>query len=189
MPEPEDHEAIAGALAANVRSLRSARGLTQAQIAKLAGVPRATWANLETGSANPTLSVLHAAARALGVSLEELLSPPRAAVTHHLAASLAIQERGAVRIRKLLPDPLPATMIDRMELAPGGRMTGVPHTAGTREYLTVESGEITVAVGGERFVVAPGDVLAFRGDQRHSYANLGARPAIGYSVVILVARV
>jgi hypothetical protein len=30
-----------------------------------------------------------------------------------------------------------------------------------------------------------GDVLAFRGDQRHAYANPGARPAVGYSVVVL----
>lgn len=31
----------------------------------------------------------------------------------------------------------------------------------------------------------PSDVVAFRGDQRHSYHNPGARPAIAYSVVVL----
>jgi hypothetical protein len=35
-------------LAKNVRQLRSARGMTQAQVARLAGLPRATWANLES---------------------------------------------------------------------------------------------------------------------------------------------
>ncbi|HSB60948.1 MAG TPA: DNA-binding protein, partial [Vicinamibacteria bacterium] len=33
--------------------------------------------------------------------------------------------------------------------------------------------------------LGPGDVLVFRGDQRHSYTNPGARPAVGYSVVLL----
>jgi quercetin dioxygenase-like cupin family protein len=61
---------------------------------------------------------------------------------------------------------------------------GVPHTPGTREYFTCESGEVVVAVGGEPWRVAPGDVLVFRGDQRHSYTNPGRETAVGYSVVL-----
>ena len=40
-------EELAGWLARNIKTLREARGATQAQLAKLSGVPRATWANLE----------------------------------------------------------------------------------------------------------------------------------------------
>ncbi len=43
----------------------------------LAGIPRATWANLESGAANPTLAVLVGVAQALQVRLEELIEPPR----------------------------------------------------------------------------------------------------------------
>lgn len=84
-----------------------------------------------------------------------------------------------------LPDPIPGMEIDRMELPPGAHMTGIPHTPGTREYLACEAGAIVLAVAGERFELRAGDVVAFRGDQRHSYHNPGARPAIGYSVVAL----
>ena len=42
-------------LGRNIQTLREARGVTQQQIARVAGVPRATWANLESGAANPTL--------------------------------------------------------------------------------------------------------------------------------------
>ena len=56
-----------GHLADNVRTLREARGLSQQQIAKLAAVPRATWTNLESGTANPTLAVLVKVAGALQV--------------------------------------------------------------------------------------------------------------------------
>jgi quercetin dioxygenase-like cupin family protein len=66
--------------------------------------------------------------------------------------------------------------------------TGVPHTPGTREYLTCERGQIAVVAGGERWELGPGDVVAFRGDQKHSYSNPGGAPAVGYSVVILAAR-
>ena len=171
--------------ARNVKQLREARGMTQQQIAKIAGVPRATWAHLESGDANPTLSILHRAALALQVSLEELIAAPRASCRLYARGTLPTRSPGQVLVRKLLPDPIPGMEIDRIEVAPGGRMTGVPHTPGTREYLTCETGEILLVVSGERFTLAPGDVAVFRGDQRHSYHNGGARPAVGYSVVVL----
>lgn len=176
---------IATQLAKNVKQLREARGMTQEQIAKLAGVPRATWAHLESGGANPTLAVLHRAAQALQVSIEELISSPRAACRMYEKGTLPVRSPGQALVRKLLPDPIPGMEIDRIEIAPGGRMTGVPHTPGTREYLTCETGEIQLVVSGERFCLQPGDVAVFRGDQRHSYNNAGPRPAVGYSVVVL----
>jgi transcriptional regulator with XRE-family HTH domain len=179
--EPE----LASRLGRNIRQLREARGLTQEQVAHLALLPRSTWASLESGAANPTLGVLNRVAHVLQVSLEELVSAPRAEGKLYLRDALPREVRSSVEIRKLLPDPIPGMAIDRMELPPGARMTGVPHTAGAREYLACEAGEIQLAVAGERWTLRPGDVVAFRGDQRHSYANPGARPAVGYSVVVL----
>jgi transcriptional regulator with XRE-family HTH domain len=172
-------------LARNLKGLREMRGLSQQQMAKLARVPRATWAHLESGEGNPTLAVLHRAAVALQVTLEELLSAPRSATRHYPQGSLPVRTPGQAVVRKLLPDAIPGMEIDRIEIAPGGRMTGVPHTAGTREYLTVEAGTMVLVVGGEKWEVGPGDVVVFRGDQRHSYHNPGRVPAVGYSVVVL----
>jgi quercetin dioxygenase-like cupin family protein len=67
-------------------------------------------------------------------------------------------------------------------------MTGIPHTPGTREYLACESGEIVLVASGEEYRLATGDVVAFRGDQRHSYLNPTSRPAIAYSVVVIARR-
>lgn len=175
---------LAQRLGRNVKQLRETRGLTQQKIAKLADIPRATWAHLESGEGNPTLAVLHRVARALGVSLEELISTPRAACAFYPSAEIRVVTRGAVRVRKLLPDPIPGTELDRLELPPNGRMTGTPHTPGTREYLTCESGEIVLVAAGETWRLQAGDLVAFRGDQRHSYANTTDRVAVGYSVVV-----
>ncbi len=176
---------LAARFGLNVRQLREARGATQAQMAKLAGVPRATWANLESGAANPTLSVIDRVATALQLTIEELVAVPRASAKRYARGALRVRQRGEVTIHKLLPDPIPGMEIDRFELPPGARMPGVPHTPGTREYLTCESGEIVLVAAGERFELAPGDLVAFHGDQRHSYANPGAKMAVGYSVVVL----
>mgnify|MGYP000928184428 CR=1 FL=1 len=188
MSEPKRPEDAASHLGRNVRILREARGLTQAQIAKIAGLPRATWANLESGAANPTLAVIDRVATAFQVTIEELVAAPRSEAQHYAKASLPVKMRGPVSVRRLLPDPIPGMEIDRIELPPRARMVGVPHTPGTREYLTAESGEIVLIASGEKYRVAPGDVVAFRGDQRHSYENPGSRPAVGYSVVVIARR-
>jgi len=176
---------LASRLGHNIRELRRTRGSTQQQMAKLAGVPRATWSNLESGTGNPTLTVLHSVCVAFQVSLEEIIAEPRASARLYPKGSLPQRLRGAVSVSSLLPDKIPDTQIERLELPMGARMIGVPHTAGTREYLTCETGEIELVASGESFRVQAGDVVVFRGDQRHSYANPGRKLAVGYSVVLL----
>ena len=172
-------------LGRNVKQLREARGLTQQQIARLAGIPRATLAHLESGAGNPTLAVLSAVADAFQVTLEELVAAPRAALEVFPKDKLVTRMRGNVEILKLLPDPIPGMEIDRMTLPARARMVGVPHTPGTREYLTCERGAIVLIAAGERVALREGDVVAFRGDQRHSYENPNASASVGYSVVVL----
>jgi len=172
-------------LAHNVRTLREARGLTQQQMSKSSGLPRATWANLESGGANPTLTVLSKVAEALSVPFEELLMLPTPAATHYPKGTLPIREKPGIIVRSLLPHRVPNMVLERMELEAGARMSGTPHSAGTREYLACERGKLELTASGERFVLDPGDVVVFRGDQRHGYANVGAGLATGYSVVVL----
>lgn len=178
-----ESDRAAAHLAANLRRLRGERGLSQQQMAKLSGVPRPTWASLESGSANPTLAVLSRVAAALQVSIEELVGPPRTDCQLFPAAQARVRKRGPVQVRALVPEALPGLDIERLELAPGGSLAGVPHTTGTREYLTCESGVVELATAGEVYRLEPGDALVFRGDQRHGYRNPGRRPAVAISVV------
>ena len=172
-------------LARNIRQLREVRGMTQSRLSAASTVPRPTIATLESGAANPTLNVLLKVASALQVTVEELIAAPRASARHYPAGSLPEKRRGKVVVRELLPDPIPSMGLERMFLPPGERMTGVPHTPGTREYLTCESGEVELIASGESFRLAPGDVVVFRGDQKHSYHNPGRGPAVAYAVIAL----
>lgn len=176
-------------LAGNLRRLREARGLSQQRVAQLAGVPRATWASLEAGGANPTLAVLTRVGAALQVSIEELIGPPRTAARLYPAAGVPERRRQGARLRPLVPEAIPGLEIARMELAPAGQMVGVPHTPGTREYLTCERGRVELVASGERWALGPGDVLVFRGDQRHVYRNPDRRrAAVAVSVVCFAPR-
>ncbi|MCO4760859.1 MAG: helix-turn-helix transcriptional regulator [Myxococcales bacterium] len=171
-------------LADNVRALRESRQLSQRRLATLAGVPRATCTHLESGAANPTLLVLMKVAAALQVSVDELIAPPRAVFQVFPADALRQRTKGGVHVRKLLPAPLPGLDLERLQLAAGARMAGVPHTPGTQEYLACESGEVELVVSGEVVQLKSGEIVVFRGDQRHSYGNPGKQIAVAYSAVV-----
>jgi transcriptional regulator with XRE-family HTH domain len=179
--------ALSANLANNLVSLREKRGMTQNSLAKLSGVPRSTVANLESGDGNPSLANLAKISGALQVSLEELIARPRASCKLLKAREISPRRRAgkATAIYRLLPDPIPGMEIERMELGPGDRFGGVPHTSGTKEYLICVAGQITCAVAGEKYALSEGDVLAFPGDQAHSYQNPGARECVCISVVAL----
>lgn len=175
-------------LAANLKWLRERRSLSQAQLAKLAEVPRSTIANLESGSANPTLAVLLSMANALQIRIEELLSAPRAQIVKVTAAEIPKRpraRRGQATVAHLLPDPIAGLEIDRLELGPNALVIGIPHRPGTREYLCCEQGQVRLRVLGETVDLLAGDVVAFPGDHKHSYENTGTSDALTYAVVAL----
>jgi len=90
-----------------------------------------------------------------------------------------------VTVFKLLPDPIPGMEIDSMEFQPGSRIGEVPHTSNTKEYLTCISGQLEVLVSGTKYTVNAGDILAFAGDQPHSYSDPGNTKTECVSVVVL----
>ncbi len=66
---------VAGIVARQVRSLRLDRGLSQRDLASRIPVPRTYVSKIENEKATPTLSSLGRLARALEVTVSELLSP------------------------------------------------------------------------------------------------------------------
>ena len=148
------------------------------------GIPRATWANLESGAANPTLAVLIKVAHALQVRLEELIEPPRRTGRLYAPPSCPRAARRRSRCASCCPRPSPAWRSSAWSCRRGAAMAGVPHTPGTREYLTCERGQIELSAGGESFALEPGDVVVFRGDQRARLPQHGGHaPTIAYSVI------
>ena len=171
----------------NLIELRRRRGMTQATLSKLAGLPRSTLTYLESGEGNPTLKNLATVAATLQVSIEELLASPRAGCQLIKVADLPRTERvkGKVVVYQLLPDPIPGMVVERMELEVAATLRDVPHVSGTKEYLTSLRGSVSVTVANQTFVLEEGDVLAFPGDQAHLYRNVGNKKATCISVVTI----
>lgn len=60
-------------LGQNMKRIRKDKQMTQGDICRKLGVDRAYISNVESGNKNPTLSTITKLAKALGVSVDELL--------------------------------------------------------------------------------------------------------------------
>ncbi len=71
---PQEFVTLARDLGDRIRKLRKAKGLTQEGLAELSDLHRTYVGGLERGERNPSLFILFRLARALGVTVGELLS-------------------------------------------------------------------------------------------------------------------
>jgi len=68
-------QSLVGTLAENIRRLRNARNLSQEKLADICGLHRTYVGSVERGERNITLSSLEILAKALDVSVIDLLKP------------------------------------------------------------------------------------------------------------------
>lgn len=173
---------LSASLADNLRRLREARGLTQQQLSEASGVPRPTLAHLESGSANPTLSVLARVATTLGVAMEELVAAKEALLEHHPSSALREREETGTLLRELCPDSPSGLAVERIEIAPRARLERAHGRHADKSYVTCERGEVDVTGGSERQKLLPGDVLVVKRGAGHVFVNRGRSVAVLYSV-------
>ena len=70
---PVDMSNSAKKLGQNIRRIRLAKGMTQGDLCRKLEVDRGYMSNVESGKKNPTLSTIERIAKALDVSIEELM--------------------------------------------------------------------------------------------------------------------
>lgn len=80
-----------------VRELRQAQGLTQEDLAERCGLFRTYMSRIETGAANPTLTMVHALATSLGVPIAALFGAEVVAPAIGSRSSPRAGSRGRVR--------------------------------------------------------------------------------------------
>jgi transcriptional regulator with XRE-family HTH domain len=165
----------AGAAAATgerIRALRAQRGISLSELARRAGVGKATLSGLETGARNPTAETLYAIAGQLGVPLAMLLSTPGEPLDVPEVQGTAV----VAQLLEVFRDGGMSTELYRLEIRPGVLQTSPAHPAGVVEYLTVFSGTAQVGPAGSPIVVRPGEHASFVSDSPHIYAALGEEP-------------
>ncbi len=175
---------LAENLSKNIIYLRRSRSLTQDRLSKLAGIPRSTVTNLESGSSNPSLGNLVRIAAALETKVEDLLAPPISQAKLVKQDEFSYKNKNGNLVYNLLPSPIKGLILEKLELLPNNGFTGIPHLKGTKEYFTCIQGKARVTVVGKTFDVSKGDVLVFKGNEAHSYHNVHSTKALAISIIV-----
>jgi transcriptional regulator with XRE-family HTH domain len=166
-----DHGSVLDQLAANLRRLRIARHESLSELARAAGMSKATLSSIENGHANPTVETLAGLGQALGVSLPELLQElPLGEVRIVRAARARMQVR----------DGIPERLID--ELAADGALRvselSLParcarelgaRAEGSRAHVFVLSGKLVAGPVERISELGAGDYASFPVDVPHVY--------------------
>ncbi len=188
-PASAPADAINRHLGARVKQLRSGRGWSLDGLASASGVSRSMLSQIEREQANPTLAVTLRIAQAFGMTLGELLEVPGASstVTVIRANDHAFHYRSDkfCRVRTLSPLNLEKDVeFYEVQLQPGGALRSSAHFEGTREFLTIQKGQVRVESAGDAEDLGPGDSATYRADVPHAIINLGKGEALMFLVDI-----
>jgi transcriptional regulator with XRE-family HTH domain len=182
-------DAINRHLGSRVKQLRTTKGWSLDALANASGVSRSMLSQIEREQANPTLAVTMRIAQAFGMPLGELLEMPNAAssVTVIRGDDRAYHYRSDrfCRLRTLSPLNLEKDVeFYEVQLQPGGALRSAPHFEGTREFLTVQKGQVRLESGSDSEMLTAGDSASYRADVPHAIVNTGKTEAVMFLVDI-----
>jgi len=164
-PEPLDDEER---VAAWIRAYRLRRNLTLAQLSELSGISVGHLSRLENGSRTPTVRLLLQLARALGVSVGELVGETSEQNALYVSRSVDRRtiEADDTSLQSLSDPALRSLQAVELNLLPG--RVGEPATHAGEEWIYVLSGAIEVDVNGGTCSLAADDAVHFRADVPHA---------------------
>lgn len=172
--------ALDGVIGANLRALRTQRGLSLDATARLTGVSRTQLGQIELGNLSPSVATVWKLARGFEVPFATLLSADAnvsTAVLRRASARRLVSADGRFSSRALFPfGPKNHVEFYELFLAAHSREDAEAHQRGTRENLVVTSGQLEVVIGDQRHELGEGDAIVFTADVPHAYINPGSTP-------------
>lgn len=167
-------------VAANLKRIRKSKCMSLDQVAEQTGVSKSMLAQIERGTANPSLGVLGKITSGLRIEFQELIEPPREncllVTPQEILPTKELE--GKYRVWTCLPyEDTRLVEVYRIEVEPGAVYVSGSHGEKTREYLTVTEGELTVECHGQRHRIHKDQIFKFETDQDHIYRNEGEKRA------------
>jgi transcriptional regulator with XRE-family HTH domain len=174
-PRPHPRGAPLQVIAHALRRERTRVGLSLSEVAKRAGIAKSTLSQLEQGVGNPSVETLWALGVALDVPFSRLVDPPRPTVQVIRAGEgpAVFSERSSY-VAVLLASCPPNARRDLYLITsePGSARESDPHMPGVVEHVVVSTGRVRCGPRNEPVDLAPGDYMAYPGDEPHIFEAL-----------------
>ncbi len=155
-------------IGARIRRLREERGISLSELARRAGVGKATLSGLENGTRNPTLETLWAVTAQLGVPLAVALGTDPA-----LPGTTIRGTAVAGVLLEVFEDEKVTYELYRLVIPAGAAQVSPAHHEGVTEHITVFGGTLKVGPADSPLLAGPGEHISWASDVPHTYAAIG----------------
>lgn len=178
----------AGSVGANIRQLRTARGMTLDKLASMSELTRGYISLVERGLKMPSIAALLRIAEALEVKAAYFFDPdsepaPRYTLFRQEDRGAPTLKEGAFELLALAAGRT-RKMMEPFLLSPPLKSAARASHPG-EEMLFVVQGRIAIKLDGDDLLLSKGDCLYFSGETPHEVRSLGKQKA---EVLVVVAR-
>lgn len=165
---------------ARIRAMRLHQKLTLRDVAERTGVSVSMLSMLERGVSTASVGTLVAVSSALGVRMYDLFAHEDgdASPVTTLAEQTVFRTGKGTARRVAHSDSEAGLELAINEYAPDGASDSAPLRHDGREVGVLISGQLTVELDGQSYVLEPGDAIAYSSDRPHRLTNNGSEPAV-----------
>lgn len=165
-------------LGSRIRAVRHGKGMSIRDLAERSNVSTGLISQVERGVNDPSLQTARAIAKALETPLFDLFQDPdpsRVAVVRANRRMVLRSPHGDLTYQRVSPG---AGALEVLEgrLEPGTASSDAPWSHPSEECVVVLDGGLTVEVGADSYVLAPGDSCYYDSRRPHRYVNRGTAP-------------
>jgi len=170
-----------------IYQLRQEKGWSLEQLSASSGVSRSMLSQIERGEANPTLAVTLRIAQAFEMSLGDLVEATEVTTSIDVIrsddAAYHYRTDKECCIRTLSPLYLEKEAeFYEVRLSAKASLCSSAHFRGTREFVTVQQGAVSVESGRRSVKLKKGDSASYRADVPHAIINTTNRVAMVFLV-------
>jgi len=149
--------------------------MSAADLARAAGVSKATISSVERGLGNPAVDTVWALAEALGLPFGALFDDEGQDLVQvrHLDDARVVSKARGFLGRQVVTLPRHGQIeLYVLQINGGARRNAAPHSAGVIEHVIVMEGKAEVGPDDEPSVVEARDYIRFRADRPHHYHGI-----------------
>ena len=167
---------------------RQNNGLSLAELAQKAALSKSMLSQIENAKVNPTLTVLDKVAKAMEMSIGDLVDPvakPQKYIKQFVGdvKPTFSKDRSFLCFQLNKRSKYSCVRIDMFRFEKMGRHNSSGHGPRTIEYIYVEKGKLDVETAGKQVQLSEGEILEFQGSMPHSYIQ--GTKALASGLIIL----
>lgn len=163
-------------IAENLKEIRKKRGLSLEQVSSLTSISKSMLSQLERGEVNPTISTVYKLSLGLKVPVTAFTAdkPLPFAKTGKEEVTPLVGDDGKYRLYPIFNfrEGQDFEIFD-LEFDEGGKMQGNVQMNGTREFITVYAGELTLIFRDREYVLKEGESATYNAFDEYTYKNSG----------------